>query len=70
MNSPSVMLYNIIIASCTVLIFKMIMVDKKLNMTAPENILGERGSFHKFPEKLSNKIVLDHFSSSYSYRSK
>ena len=70
MNSPSVMLYNIITVGCNVPIFQMIIVDKKLNMTALEHMLGERGSFHKFPEKLYNKIVLDHFSSSYSYMSK
>ena len=70
MNSPSVILYNIITVGCNVPIFKIIILDKKLNITAPENILGERGLFHKLPEELSNKIVLDHFSSSYSYRSK
>ena len=70
MNSPSMILYNIITVGCNVPIFKIIILDKKLNITALDHMLGERGLFHKFPEELSNKIVLDHFSSSYSYRSK
>ena len=56
MNSPSVILYNIITVGCNVPIFKIIILDKKLNITAPENILGERGSFHKFPEKCLIKL--------------
>ena len=55
MNSPFMMLYNIITVGCNVHILKMIIVDKKLNMTPPDQMLCKRGLFHKFPEELSNK---------------
>ena len=70
MQPSSEMLHNINTDSCHGPIFKIIVVEKKLNMTAPKHILVERGSFRKFPGKLSNKIILDRFSASYSCMSK